>query len=417
MKRVTHYQEHFETAGSKGVWAESHHKGQYSLINEEIMLPAAVIKQSAIQSNLQWMQSFADQHGVKLAPHGKTTMTPDLFRQQLEAGAWGITVANIQQAWVAYEAGAKRILLANQLVGKANMASASQLLSQNDVEFFCCVDSQENVEQLNRFFHERQQVINVLIEYGIAGGRCGVRHPESMQKMAMMIRGLPGVELHGVEFYEGAIPKCEDSERRIRYFIGSAVELTLSFKQQGLIKRQCPILTGAGSAWYDVVAECFTNQSHLTAIIRPGCYLIHDKGIYQDAQHTVMARSQRDNSVACQMGGDLMSSLELWAYVLSIPEPGKAIIGMGKRDVAFDAGLPIPERAYRHGEAVSVEGLTATDIMDQHTFLAIPEYSDLTVGDIVVFSTSHPCLTFDKWRYICVCDNDYQVTHLVETHF
>lgn len=136
MKSVTHYQNKFEAVGSKGVWAENNSKGQYSLINEEIMLPAAVIKQSAIQSNLQWMQNFADQHGVKLAPHGKTTMTPDLFQQQLEAGAWGITVANIQQAWVAYEAGAKRILLANQLVGKANMARASQLLSQNDVEFF-----------------------------------------------------------------------------------------------------------------------------------------------------------------------------------------------------------------------------------------------------------------------------------------
>ncbi len=417
MKNVTHYHHHFATVGSKGVWAETNRKDHYSLIDEEIMLPAAVLKQSAIQSNLQWMQSFADQHRVKLAPHGKTTMTPDLFRMQLNAGAWGITVANIQQAWVAYEAGAKRILLANQLVGKANMACASQLLAQSDVELFCCVDSQENIKQLNRFFHERHQVINVLIEYGMAGGRCGVRHPETVQNIATLINDLPGIDLHGIEFYEGAIPKCEDSERRIRYFIGSAVELTLSFKQQGLIQRQQPIITGAGSAWYDVVSECLMNQSHLTAVIRPGCYLIHDKGIYQDAQETVMGRSQRDNSLACQMGSDLLSSLELWAYVLSIPEPGKAIIGMGKRDVAFDAGLPIPERVYRNGEAIQIEGLAATDIMDQHTFLSLPENSDLTVGDIVTFSTSHPCLTFDKWRYICVCNDDYQVTHLVETHF
>jgi D-serine dehydratase len=225
------------------------------------MLPAAVIKHSAVRNNLQWMQSFADQHLVKLAPHGKTTMSPALFKQQLEAGAWGITVANIQQAWVAFEAGAKRILLANQLVGKANMARASQLLENPDIELYCCVDSQDNIEQLSQYFSSRQQAINLLIGYGMAGGRCGVRHPETMQQLAALIRELPGVELHGVEFYEGAIHHCEDSERRIRYFIGSAVELALPFKQQGLIKRQCPILTGAGSAWYDVVSECFMHQS------------------------------------------------------------------------------------------------------------------------------------------------------------
>ncbi|KJY75663.1 amino acid deaminase [Vibrio nigripulchritudo] len=417
MKSVTNYQDILDNVGTKGVWVQSNESGKYSLIDEEIMLPAAVIKHSAVRNNLQWMQSFADQHLVKLAPHGKTTMSPALFKKQLEAGAWGITVANIQQAWVAFEAGAKRILLANQLVGKANMARASQLLENPDIELYCCVDSQDNIEQLSQYFNGRQQEINLLIEYGMAGGRCGVRHPETMQQLAGLIHELPGVELHGVEFYEGAIHHCEDSERRIRYFIGSAVELALSFKQQGLIKRQCPILTGAGSAWYDVVSECFMHQSYLTTVIRPGCYLIHDTGIYQDAQQKVIDRSARDNSVACHMGSDLTSSLEMWAYVISTPEPGKAIVGLGKRDVAFDAGLPTPVRRYRKGELLDITGLKATDIMDQHTYVSTPEDSNLKVGDIVVFSTSHPCLTFDKWRYVCVCDDDYQVTHLVETQF
>jgi D-serine dehydratase len=115
------------------------------------------------------------------------------------------------------------------------------------------------------------------------------------------------------------------------------------------------------------------------------------------------------------MGIDLASSLEIWAYVISTPEPGKAIVGLGKRDVAFDAGLPTPVKRYRNGELLDITGLKATDIMDQHTYVSTPEDSNLKVGDIVVFSTSHPCLTFDKWRY--VCDDDYQVTHLVETQF
>ncbi len=69
-----------------------------------------------------WMQRFVDAYGLKLAPHGKTTMIPKLFERQIAAGAWGITVATAQQALVAYEHGIRRVLMANQLVGKANMA-------------------------------------------------------------------------------------------------------------------------------------------------------------------------------------------------------------------------------------------------------------------------------------------------------
>ncbi len=120
----------------------------YSLIDEEIALPAAVIKASLLDNNLQWMQRFANHHNVKLAPHGKTTMTPAFFRQQLEHGAWGITIASPAQAQIAVLSGAKNIIMANQLVGRANMMIISQLIKHYDVDFYCSVDSKRNVEAL-----------------------------------------------------------------------------------------------------------------------------------------------------------------------------------------------------------------------------------------------------------------------------
>lgn len=44
---------------------------------DEISLPSAVIDASALENNLRWMQQFADKQQLKLAPHGKTSMTPD----------------------------------------------------------------------------------------------------------------------------------------------------------------------------------------------------------------------------------------------------------------------------------------------------------------------------------------------------
>ncbi|WP_415720795.1 amino acid deaminase [Photobacterium ganghwense] len=418
-KHVSKYQDSHHKkwpVGTKGIWVNEKESGRYSLIHEEISLPAAVLRQSSLTNNLNWMQQFARHHQVQLAPHGKTTMTPALFEQQLAAGAWGITVATAPQAEVAVEAGAKHILMANQLVGKANIAMVRRLQQQHAVTFYCCVDSAENARQLSQAFEQGSQPLHVLIEYGVPGGRCGCRSEQDVVALAETIHTLPGLILCGIEVYEGVIHGA-NAEADIRAFLASAINTVEHLTERQLITRSQPVITGAGSAWYDVVAESFADHPHLLAIIRPGCYLIHDTGIYQDAQANVMARAKRNQGAACDLGGDLESALEIWAYVISRPEPGKAVIGMGKRDVAFDAGLPIPERGYRNGHALDIDGLKAIAIMDQHTFVEVPEGHDLSVGDMIAFSTSHPCLTFDKWRYLCVADEDYNVSQWVETLF
>lgn len=401
--------------GQKGRATSQSESGVYRLVDEDVSLPVAVIKQSALTNNLNWMQSFADHHQVKLSPHGKTSMTPAFLRQQLENGAWGITVATPAQAEVAAMAGAKRIIMANQLVGKTNMAIIEQLIREFDVDFYCCVDSSVNVQQLNQYFANTKQTLKVLIEYGVPGGRCGCRSPQEVLELAQTIQETPTLSLAGIEVYEGVI-HGDNAEQDIRTFLNQALTSVESLASGGLIAGQ-PIITGAGSAWYDVVAECLANLTDYLAIIRPGCYAIHDTGVYLDAQSKVLQRAQVNQGYACELGGDLESALEVWAYVISRPEPTKLVVGLGKRDVAFDAGLPIAERGYRNGEAISVKGLTSTAVMDQHTFVETDGSSEIEVGDMIAFSTSHPCLTFDKWRYIAISDDEHQVTKWVETCF
>ena len=56
-------------------------------------------------------------------------------------------------------------------------------------------------------------------------------------------------------------------------------------------------------------------------------------------------------------------------------------------------------------------------MMDQHTYLRIEGGADIRVGDMIAFDISHPCLTFDKWRYLAVLDSSFQVIDIVETFF
>ncbi|KWZ44130.1 amino acid deaminase [Burkholderia savannae] len=392
---------------------------EWNLLAEDVSLPAAVLYAQRIEHNLKWMQAFVAEYGVKLAPHGKTTMAPQLFRRQLETGAWGITLATAHQVRAAYHGGVRRVLLANQLVGKHNMAIIAELLTDPDFEFFCLVDSVDGVEQLGRFFGAAGKPLNVLLELGVPGGRTGVRDDAQRDAVLAAIARHAGVlKLAGIELYEGVLKE----EGEIRAFLRRAVGLVHELASAGRFARAPALLSGAGSAWYDVVAEEFAQASDagvIDVVLRPGCYLTHDVGIYKKAQTDIFAR----NPIARKMGEGLLPALQLWAYVQSIPEPERAIIALGKRDSAFDAGLPEPARHFRPSagglprEIAPGEGWEVTGLMDQHAYLKIPAGADLKVGDMVAFDISHPCLTFDKWRQLLVVDPQYRVTEVIETYF
>jgi D-serine dehydratase len=56
-------------------------------------------------------------------------------------------------------------------------------------------------------------------------------------------------------------------------------------------------------------------------------------------------------------------------------------------------------------------------MMDQHAYLHIDEGDDIRVGDMIGFDISHPCLTFDKWRWLPIVDAQYSVVDVVQTFF
>jgi D-serine dehydratase len=391
----------------------------WNLLREDLSLPSAVLYRDKLLHNQQWMRQFIDAYGVKLAPHGKTTMAPQLFQLQLDGGAWGITLATAHQTLVAHAHGVRRVLMANQLIGRPNMAIIVNILRDPAFEFYCLVDSAAQVEQLGAFFSAEQQSLNVLVELGVPNGRAGVRDEQQLDSVLAAIDRWPdAIRLCGIEVYEGVL----DNEPAIRAFLQRAVEVTRRLQAEGRFAQK-PILTGAGSAWFDIVAEEFTAarfSAPVEIVLRPGCYLTHDVGAYRRAHE----RMRHDNPVARKIDSTLQTALHIWAYVQSIPEPTRAIIGMGRRDAAFDSGLPIPALQYRPGSKSRANApsptpahWTVTKLMDQHAYLEIAPNDDLRVGDMLAFDICHPCLTFDKWRTIPILDANYNVVDLVQTFF
>lgn len=388
----------------------------WNLLREDLSLPSAVLYEDMLINNLNWMREFIEAYRLKLAPHGKTTMAPRLFQMQLQAGAWGITLATAHQTLVAYRHGVRRILMANQLVGKENMAMIARLLKDPEFEFYCLVDSAAQVDQLGAFYSKCGQRLRVLVELGVEGGRTGVRNDGQLQPVLHeLFRWRDAITLCGVEIYEGVL----DDEDVIRAFLSNAVAVTRRLIEEKRLQQAPAILSGAGSAWYDVVAEVFSSANFGDAVeivLRPGCYLTHDVGAYREAQ----AKIKQRNPIAHRMQSGLMPALQVWAYVQSVPDAEKAIIGLGKRDAAFDSGLPSPALHFRQGDAspkAAPAHWALTKMMDQHAYMQIEVGDDLRVGDMIGFDISHPCLTFDKWRALPVLNAEYDVIDIVQTFF
>jgi len=398
----------------------------WNVLREDLVLPLAVLKHSAMEQNSAWMRNFLMSSGAVLAPHGKTTMSPQLFQRQLDDGAWAITLANIAQVQVARRFAVSRIILANQLVGRqAINYILNEMRRDPEFDFYCLVDSTENVAALAAAakLAAPERPLQVLLEGGVAGCRTGARTLEQGLAVAKAVsETAPYLALRGVEGFEGVIsaPTPQENAARVLEFLYFLGDLALVCDSNNLFATGPLILSAGGSAYYDLVARVFSAikpGKEVLLVIRSGCYLVHDSIMYEKFIKELIKRSEQTR----EWGRPPQAALEVWAYVQSRPEPGRVILTLGKRDASYDAGLPAPLGWVRPGDHSEVQtlgsGHNCVEINDQHLFMNVPETSPLRFGDMVGFGISHPCLTFDKWQFIPVVDDDYNVVSAIRTYF
>jgi D-serine dehydratase len=398
----------------------------WNLLSGDLPLPVASLKQAAMAGNGEWMRRFIQATGVRIAPHGKTTMSPQLFRRQLRDGAWAITLATVFQVQVARHFGIPRVLLANELVGRAEMGYILKELAQDSTfDFYCLVDSEAGIANLAQAARSTGAVrpVQVLLECGMTRRRAGCRTiAEALTVARAAANAAPWLALRGVEGFEGIAGGSDQHDREIhvRAFLDFMVATARKCSAERLFAPGPVILTAGGSAFFDIVAEILgaadIGQETMT-VLRSGCYLTQDSAQYEQAFRRILERSNAAREVA----GRLSNALELWSYVLSRPEPTRVILGFGKRDASYDDVLPRPLAWYRRGLHARPEPFSLSPAVvalnDQHAFVDVSRDSPLAVGDMVAVGISHPCTTFDKWQILPVVDENYAVVDAIRTFF
>lgn len=399
-------------------------KAGWNVLAGDLPLPIALIQREALEHNLGWMQRQVRGWGIDLAPHGKTTMSPQLFQRQLEAGAWGITFATVKQLAMGMAAGVQRALIANQVFGDDDLAGIQALLQADAARRIAfLVDSAAQLALIEQWFeaHPGSRPFEVLIEIGVPGGRSGCRTHEEAVALAARLHASAAVALVGIECYEGlgAQGRSEADVPYAQALMDRVQAIALHCDAAGWFAADEVLLTAGGSAIFDLVAPMLRPAlaKPVRGLLRSGCYVTHDHGFYKRMVSVVNQRC------GCADGEGLRPAMEVWAAVQSRPEPGMAILAVGKRDISFDLDLPIPfARAARGAlqpQAVPA-GWKITGLNDQHAYLRwAPEEEAQApaVGERIGLGISHPCTTFDKWHWMPVVEPDYRVSGAVSMHF
>jgi hypothetical protein len=224
----------------------------WNVLHADTSFPVAILKTSALIHNLDWMRRFCAHHGAILAPHGKTTMSPQLFGAQLANGAWGITLASAAQVQLAHRFGVRRVLLANQLVSKADIGSVLALMHGDpEFEFFALVDSAEGVARLAQAVerHPLARPLPLLVELGLAGKRAGCRSDSDAMALARMVAAAPGLQLAGVEGYEGLLvsPDRAADVAAVNDFVGRLAAFMRAADEEQLFGGAQILLPAGGS--------------------------------------------------------------------------------------------------------------------------------------------------------------------------
>ncbi|MCI3239440.1 amino acid deaminase [Streptomyces spinosisporus] len=374
--------------------------------------PVLALSAERLEHNLALMETYATRHGLAFAPHGKTSMAPQLFHRQMERGAWGITLAVPHQVRVARAFGVRRIFVANEILDPAALRWISaELDADPGFRFICYVDSVRGVQQMDATLRGAARPLDVVVELGAGeGARTGVRTEAECAEVADAVAGTRTLRLVGVAGYEGEVPEADPE--RVHAWLRRLVALAADFDKAGRFRGLEEIVVSAGgSAWFDAVADVFAEipalSSPVLKLLRSGAYVSHDDGHYR--QVTPFNRVPEE--------GALEPAFRLWAQVVSRPSAEQAFANAGKRDAAYDLDLPFAQVVRRDGAERPATGVSVTGLSDQHTWLRTTDEADLEAGDWVGMGLSHPCTSFDKWQLIPLAEADGTVVDYIRTFF
>lgn len=342
---------------------------------ENIQTPALVVDENVFLQNSNNMSKILSGKTLKLRPHFKSHKCAEIARFQVENGAIGLTCAKLSEAIDLVDSGIENVLIANQIVDKSKIATLATLAKCATLTV--CVDSKQNVLDLESACALMNTNLNVFIEYEIGMERCGVSKKEDVLSLAKLINTCAHLKFKGIQAYAGHISHEVSGEDR----------LNNTSKNTAKIKELIAYLNENG-----IDVETLSGGSTGTSIIKA------EQGLYNELQagsYLFMDATYKDLNLPFK------NSLFILATVVSVNEK-ITVVDAGVKSCGVDQGMPL------------CVGFTYEKIVasEEHFQLHNPS-KKFNVGDKVLLIPAHCCSTvnlYDKIYFV----KDGKVTKRVQ---
>lgn len=309
----------------------------------ELPTPALVLDVDAMRENIATMASWSKHHAA-IRPHFKVHKCLEIAREQIGAGAIGMTAATVWEAAALADGGIDDILIANEVVAPRKVALLAALARGAHVTV--AVDDANIGARLSKAALAQGSRIHVLIEVDVGMHRGGVRSLEEALDLARSLAKLEGVAFRGVMGYEGHVVLEPDPERRAALASEAMDQLARYVEALERDGHAVVVVSAGGTNTYDM-----TGAHPRVTELQAGTYAV------VDAAYARLVPAFRP-------------ALTVMATVVS-RKPNTAILDCGTKALAVDVAPPKPPTG------------TVREVHEEHTLLDLGDGESLALGDVV----------------------------------
>ncbi len=333
----------------------------------ELTTPALVVDRTVLIRNIRAMAARADGAGVSLWPHAKTHKSPEIAREQLTAGAGGVTVATVAEAETMVAAGVENLLLAYPPVDEWRLQRIAALAGTANVTV--TLDDVGTALALDAACAAADLEVRFLWEVDCGNRRCGsAPGDETAECVGAALAGCSHARYAGLMTFAGhAYGARNDAElREIARAEVAAVRSTAEvLRRRGI---ESPVLSIGSTPTVRHLADGTAGMQ-----IRPGNY------VFNDATQVAL-----DTAAV----GDC--ALTVLTTVISRPSRDRVIFDSGSKAMS---GERMTDRTDGFGIVRSVAGVRIERLFEEHAIASVDPDCPLEVGDRVRVIPNHACTT------------------------
>jgi D-serine deaminase-like pyridoxal phosphate-dependent protein len=338
-----------------------------------IPTPALVIDGPGVRRNLASMSAYTKAHGLKLRPHTKTHKSLEVARHQVDAGAFGLTVAKVSEAAILAEA-TDDLLLAYPVVDPMRAGRIAEIAHLKTVRV--AIDSAYGVKILSQAADSACVTVGVLVDLDVGHHRTGVQSPQASLDLAQRVQESRSLRLDGIFCFPGHVITPPTGQTQELAHISSQLQESIDlWKRCGL---EAEIISGGSTPT--------AYQSHLIpelTEIRPGTYVFNDMNTVRGGFCTLDACSAR-----------------IMATIVSNAVPGQVVIDAGSKTLTEANCIAAPESGY--GYVVEYPAAKITTLNEEHGFVDIRACGQgPAIGERITIIPNHicPCVNLQNYAW------------------